>query len=70
MKEDKYDFVMKLNGETIGSGGSGQEPTKVIYAEELGGAEIYRVCVIPDWQIEKIADAVVRKLREKDECAD
>ena len=61
MKEDKYDFIMKWKGATGGCGGGGQEATKVIYAEELG-AEIYRVCIIPDWQIEQIADAVVRKL--------
>lgn len=63
MKEDKYDFIMKWNGAT-GGGGGGQEATKVICAEGLGEAEIYRVCVIPDWQIERIADAVVRKLKE------
>lgn len=67
MKEDKYDFIMKWNGATGGGGGLGQEATKVISAEEHGGAEIYRVCVIPDWQIERIADAVVRKLGKKDE---
>lgn len=71
MKEDKYDFIMKWNGATGGttggSGGSGQEAGKVIYAEEHGGAEIYRVCVIPDWQVEQIADAVVKKL-SCDEC--
>lgn len=67
MKEDKYDFVMNVNGATVGSGGNGQEATKVIYAEELGGAQIYRVCVIPDWQIEQIADAVAKKL-SCDEC--
>lgn len=66
MKEDKYDFVMNVNGATVGSGGNGQEATKVIYAEERGGAEIYRVCVIPDWQVEQIAEAVVRKLKEKE----
>lgn len=36
--------------------------TKTIYVQDNGGAEVYKVCVIPDWQIEKIADAVVKML--------
>ena len=46
--------------------GSGTEAKKVIYAKAIGTAEIYRVCIIPDWQVEQIAEAVVRKLKEKE----
>ena len=37
-------------------------PTKTIYVKETGCTEVYRLCEIPYWQIEQIADAVVRKL--------
>lgn len=60
MKEDKYDFIMKWNGAT-GGGGTGF-PTKTIYVNEPDGIEVCRLCEIPYWQIEQIADAVVRKL--------
>ena len=44
------------------TGGGTGVPTKTIYVQETGCVEVYRLCTIPDWQIEQIADAVVRKL--------
>lgn len=48
-------------------GGGTGAPTKTIHVKETDGVEVCRLCEIPYWQIEQIADAVVRKLREKDE---
>ena len=63
MKEDKYDFIMKWNGAT-GGGGGGQQQTVV---KEKGSVVFYKNYIIPDWQIERIAEAVVRKLKEKED---
>lgn len=41
--------------------------TDTIYVKEGTGVHCYKVCVIPDWQIEQIADAVVKKLAGDEE---
>ena len=45
--------------------GTAAGATKTISIKETGGVEIYRVCEIPYWQIEQIADMVVKKLKEE-----
>lgn len=47
------------------TGGTATEATKTIYIKETGGVEIYKICEIPYWQIEQIADVVVKKLKEE-----
>lgn len=54
---------------TGGDGGLGLGANETIGTIGNGEVKIYKVCVIPDWQIEKIADAVVRKLKEKEEVS-
>ena len=46
-------------------GGTATEATKTIAIRETGGVEIYKVCEIHYWQIEQIADMVVKKLKEE-----
>ena len=47
------------------TGGTATEAIKTISIKETGGVEIYRVCEIPYWQIEQIADMVVKKLKQE-----
>lgn len=36
--------------------------TDTIYVKESTGVQVYKTCIIPDWQVEQIAIEVVRKL--------